>query len=221
MSFLTVWTLITQLKTVSESRMHIVKIYVSHENQPALTLGQTIWGGKLKYTGKHWSSVPEKDVYQIHISSCLGAGGRETEEQDGRRAWGAYSHLYHVSLIAQSVKNPPAMQETWVQFLGWEDPLEKEMATHSSILAEGILWTEEPGGLLSIGLHGVGHDWSDLACVHALEKEMATHSCILARRIPGTEEPGGLPSMGSHRVGHNWRDLACMHANVIALNRIW
>ena len=115
--------------------MHIVKMYVSHENPPALTLGQTIRGGKLKYTGKHWSSVPEKDVYQIHISSCLGAGGRETEERDGRRAWGAYSHLYHVSLIAQSVKNPPAMQETWVQFLGWEDPLEKEMATHSSILA--------------------------------------------------------------------------------------
>lgn len=53
MSFLTVWTLITQLKTVSESRMHIVKMYVSHENPPALTLGQTIRGGKLKYTGKH------------------------------------------------------------------------------------------------------------------------------------------------------------------------
>ena len=49
------------------------------------------------------------------------------------------------SLIAQSVKNLPAMQETWVQFLGWEDPLEKEMATHSSILAWRIPWTEEPG----------------------------------------------------------------------------
>ena len=46
-----------------------------------------------------------------------------------------------------TVKNPPAMQETQVQSLGWEDPLEKEMATHSSILAWEILWTEEPGGL--------------------------------------------------------------------------
>ena len=45
------------------------------------------------------------------------------------------------------VKNPPTMQETWVQFLGWEDPLEKEVATHSSIVAREISWTEEPGGL--------------------------------------------------------------------------
>ena len=47
------------------------------------------------------------------------------------------------------VKNLPAMQETWVQSLGWEDPLEEEMATHSTILAGEIPWTEEPGGLYS------------------------------------------------------------------------
>ena len=51
------------------------------------------------------------------------------------------------------VKNQPAMQKTWVQSLGWEDPLEKEMATHSSILAWRIPWTEEPDGLLTV--HGV------------------------------------------------------------------
>ena len=51
------------------------------------------------------------------------------------------------SLVAQLVKNLPAMQETQVQFLGWEDPLEKEMETHSSILACRIPWTEELGGL--------------------------------------------------------------------------
>ena len=55
------------------------------------------------------------------------------------------------SLIAQSMKNMPAMQETWVGFLGWKDPLEKEMATHSSIFAWRIPWTEEPGGLQSTG----------------------------------------------------------------------
>ena len=55
------------------------------------------------------------------------------------------------ALIAQSVKTLPAMQETWVRFLGWEDPLEKEMASHSSILAWRIPWTEEPGRLQSIG----------------------------------------------------------------------
>ena len=82
------------------------------------------------------------------------------------------------------------------------------MATHSSTLAWRILWTEEPGGMLSMGSHRVRHDWSDWACLHALEKEIATHSSILPWGIPGTEEPGGLPSMGSLRVGHDWSALA-------------
>ena len=56
------------------------------------------------------------------------------------------------------VKNPPAMWETWVQSLGWEDPLEEGMATHSSILAGESPWTEEPGGLQSVGSQTVGHD---------------------------------------------------------------
>ena len=56
------------------------------------------------------------------------------------------------SLVAQTVKHLPAMQETWVQYLGQEDPLEKEMATHSSTLAWRIPWTEEPSGLQSMGL---------------------------------------------------------------------
>ena len=55
-------------------------------------------------------------------------------------------------LIAQLVRNLPAVQETWVLSLGWEDPLEKEMASHSSILAWKISWTEELGGLQSMGL---------------------------------------------------------------------
>ena len=63
------------------------------------------------------------------------------------------------SLVAQSVKNLPAMWETWVGSLGREDPLGKEMATHSSILAWKISWTQEPGGLQSMGLERVGQDW--------------------------------------------------------------
>ena len=55
------------------------------------------------------------------------------------------------SLVAQTVKNPPTMQEAWVPSQGWEDPLEEGMATHSSILAWRIPWTEEPGGLQSMG----------------------------------------------------------------------
>ena len=65
---------------------------------------------------------------------------------------------YGTSLVAQMVKRLPTMQETWVRSLGREDPLEKEMATHSSILAWKIPWTEEPGGLQSMGSPRVGHD---------------------------------------------------------------
>ena len=62
------------------------------------------------------------------------------------------------SLVAQSVKSVPAMWETWIQSLDWEDPLEKEMTTHSSILAWRILWTEEPSGLQFMGSQRVGHN---------------------------------------------------------------
>ena len=63
------------------------------------------------------------------------------------------------SLIAQSVNSLPAMQEIQVPFLGQEDPLEEEMATYSSVLAWEIRWTEEPGGLQSMGSQRVRHDW--------------------------------------------------------------
>ena len=77
------------------------------------------------------------------------------------------------------------------------------MAPHFSILAWKIPRTEEPGGLQSMGLLRVGHDFIFTFHFHALEKEMATHSSVLTWRIPGIREPGGLPSMGSHRVGHD------------------
>ena len=63
-----------------------------------------------------------------------------------------------IALVAQTVKNLPAMLETWVPSLSREDPLEKGMATHSRILAWRIPWTEEPAGLQSMGSQRVGHD---------------------------------------------------------------
>ena len=63
-------------------------------------------------------------------------------------------------LVAQRVKCLPTMRETWVRSLGWEDPLEKEMAAHSSTLAWKIPWTEEPGRLQPMGSQRVGHDWT-------------------------------------------------------------
>ena len=68
-----------------------------------------------------------------------------------------HTHIWS-SLVAQLVKNLPVMQETWVQSLDWEDPLEKGMVTHSSILAWRIQWTEEPGRVQSMGSQRVGHD---------------------------------------------------------------
>ena len=64
------------------------------------------------------------------------------------------------SLVAQMVKNLPAVQETWIWSLGWEDPLEKRMATHSGILSWRTPWTEEPDRLLSMGSQRVGYDWA-------------------------------------------------------------
>ena len=61
-------------------------------------------------------------------------------------------------LVAQMIKNLPTMRETWVLSLGWDDPLEEGIATHSSILAWRIPWTEEPGGLQSVGSQRVGNN---------------------------------------------------------------
>ena len=68
------------------------------------------------------------------------------------------SYDYTCSLVAQRIKHLPAMRETRVRSLGWEDPLEKVMAIHSSTLAWRIPWTEEPGGIQSMGSQRVGHN---------------------------------------------------------------
>ena len=70
------------------------------------------------------------------------------------------SLIIRAPLVAQTVKSLPTVQETQVWFLGWEDPLEKEVATHSSILVWKILWTEEPGRLQSMGSQRIRHDWA-------------------------------------------------------------
>ena len=73
-----------------------------------------------------------------------------------RTEWLTFIYILGASLVAQMVKNLPATQETWVRSLGWEDPTAKGMAILSSILAWRIPWTEEPGGLQSMGLQRVG-----------------------------------------------------------------
>ena len=72
----------------------------------------------------------------------------------------AFEHVIMSSLVAQTVKNLPAIWETQVWSVGWEDALEKGMATHSSVLAWRIPWTEEPGRPQSMGSQRVAHDWA-------------------------------------------------------------
>ena len=82
-----------------------------------------------------------------------------TKEPGGQQSMGSQDlDMTRQSLVAQMVKRLPTMRETLVQSLGWEDPLEKEMAPHSSTLAWKTPWAEEPGGLQSMELQRVGHD---------------------------------------------------------------
>jgi len=87
-----------------------------------------------------------------------GQGSRLQERKASTQCKQSFPVFTRASLVAQTVKNLPAMQEIQVQFLGWEDPLEKGTATHSSILAWRISWTEEPGELQSMGSQRVRHN---------------------------------------------------------------
>ena len=87
--------------------------------------------------------------------ACCSSWGRKESDMTERLNWTELS----ASVVSQTVKDLPAMWKTWVQSLGWEDPLEKEMENHSNTLAWRIRWTEEPCQLLSMGSHRVGHDW--------------------------------------------------------------
>ena len=106
------------------------------------------------------------------------------------------SNNLRASLVAQRLKRLPAMWEMWVQSLGREDPLEKEMATHSSILAWRIPWMEEPGGLQSTGSQRVGHDWAT----------SLTHSqgCTTITTIWKHQFSGAQPSLWSNSHIHTW-----------------
>ena len=99
------------------------------------------------------SSAGKESACNVGDPSLIPRSGRSPREELG------YPLQYSwASLVGQMVKNPPAMWETGVQSLGWEDPLEKGMTTPSSILAWRIQWSEEPGGLQSMGSQRAGHD---------------------------------------------------------------
>ena len=161
------------------------------------------------------SSVGKESACNAGDPSLIPGSGRPPGEGIG------YLLLHSwASLVAQLVKNPPAKQETWVQSLGWEDPLEKEKATHSSILAWRIPWTMEVHGVANSGTRlsdfhfhqhlGFPHGASGRTCLliqemqqiwvqslvreDPLQEGVAIHSSTLAWRILWPEESGGLQS---------------------------
>ena len=127
---------------------------------------------------EYWSGLPFSppgDLCNLGIkpTSPALAGGFFTTEPPGKPnlfprmiVINLSSVVKGASLVAQLVKNPPAMRETRDPSLGWEDPLEKEMATHSIILAWRVPWTGEPGGLQSMGLQRVIHNWASNTHIH-------------------------------------------------------
>ena len=103
------------------------------------------------------------------------------------------------TLVAQRVKHLPAMQETWVRSLSQEDPLEKEMATHSSTLAWKIPWTEKPGRLQSMGSQRVEHNWA--TSLTPLGSSASEDSACNAGN------PGSIPGLGRSPAGRHGNPL--------------
>ena len=121
-----------------------------------------------------------------------------------------FSPFLPASLVAQMVKPLPAMWETWVQSVGREDPLEKEMATHSGTLAWKIPWTEEPGRLQSMGLQTVRHAWvTPLSLFPVIKRKMAeksrlTSGLIFQWMFTGRTDAGAEAPILWPLDGKNW-----------------
>ena len=124
-------------------------------------------------------------------------------------------------MVAHLVKNPPAMQETSIGFLVWEDPLQEGMATHSSILAWRITWTEEPGGLQSTRLQGVRHDWAAIAAA-AKSLQSCPTLCDPTDGSPiGSPVPGILPARTLEWVAISFSNAGKWKVKGKSLSCVW
>ena len=114
------------------------------------------WEGKIPWRRKR-QPTPVLLLGKSHGWRSLVGYSSQGRKKSNTTEW---LHFLSLSLVAQTVKYLPTMWETQDRSLGWEDPLEKGMATHSSFLAWKIPWTEEPGRLQFMGSQRVGHDWA-------------------------------------------------------------
>ena len=133
-------SLLSRLRSFPASRSFPVRQFIASG-------GQSIWSFSFSPSNEY----PGLISFKINWFDLLAVQGTLK---------GLLQHHYVRPKVAQTVKRLPAMQKTWVQSLGWEEPLEKEMAAHSSTLAWKIPWMEEPGRLQSMGSQKVLHDWA-------------------------------------------------------------
>ena len=131
------------------------------------------------------------------------------------------------SLLTRTVKHLPAIRETWVWSLGWEDPLEKEMAPHSSTLAWRIPWTEEPGGLQSTESQRVGHNWGTSLSLGVSDEGYSLSNADLNNVTSlVTQTVKCLPTMRETQVQSlGWEDLlekeVATHSSILAWKIPW
>ena len=156
---------------------------------------------------QHKSTRIKKQQEQFHVLHPVTKPHSPSNKQRVSFDWAC--------LLAQMAKNLPAMQETRIQYLSWEDPLDKGIAIHSSILARRIPWTEKTGELQSMGLQRVRRNWAifflwlrwtyNFRKIYLVwRRQWQPTPVLLPEKIPWTEEPARLQSMGSWRVGHDW-----------------
>ena len=131
---------------------------------PALQVDSCTGGGF--FTNWAMREIQIKTTIRYYITSMRMATWKK-KKTENNKCWqrcgmtGVLVHCWwECRVVAQMVKRLSTVQETWVQSLSWEDPLEEGMATHSSVVAWKIPWTEEPGSLQSMGSQRVGHDWA-------------------------------------------------------------
>ena len=134
-----------------------------------------------------WIEGEETDNKVISPSSSITLQRVWMSEENWVSSWnnlGDWLRVHFTYLVAQTVKRLPAMQETQLRFLGWEDPLEKEMAPYSSTLAWKIPWTEEPDRLQSMGSQRVGHNWATSLFFHFMVLQLPEWCCVCPAHPP-------------------------------------